>query len=89
MAPASTLAAPTSVIQERTFEAPGPGSWELDQTHFTRPLTIFAQETIAEPFGRGFADSTARYGLLLERIQVAPVHGLGYMQPRPVGAPRW
>jgi rifampicin phosphotransferase len=75
------------VAQTRTYEAPGPGAWELDQTHFVRPLTAFSQELISEPFVRGFSEGTRRYGLLLDSMVPRPVHGFGYMQARPVGAP--
>jgi rifampicin phosphotransferase len=77
----------TSITHTRRFEAPGPGAWELDQTHFVRPLTPFYSELIAEPFARGFGEGTRRYGLLLDTLVPGPVHGLGYMQARPVGAP--
>jgi rifampicin phosphotransferase len=77
----------TPITQTRTFEAPGPGAWELAQTHFVRPLTPFFDEMIAEPFARGFREGTRRYGLLLDALVPHPVHGFGYMQARPVGAP--
>jgi rifampicin phosphotransferase len=77
----------TPIAKTRTFEAPGPGAWELDQTHFVRPLTPFAQELIVAPFVRGFSEGTRRYGLLLDSLVPHPVHGFGYMQARPVGAP--
>jgi rifampicin phosphotransferase len=77
----------TPITQTRRFEAPGPGAWELDQTHFVRPLTPFYSELIAEPFARGFGEGTRRYGLLLDTLVPGPVHGLGYIQARPVGAP--
>jgi rifampicin phosphotransferase len=77
----------TPTTMTRSFEAPGPGAWELDQTHFVRPLTPFFAEMIAEPFARGFGEGTRRYGLLLDTLVPHPVHGLGYMQARAVGAP--
>jgi rifampicin phosphotransferase len=77
----------TPTAKTRTFEAPGPGAWELDHTHFVRPLTPFFGELIAEPFTRGFREGTRRYGLLLDALVPHPVHGFGYMQARAVGAP--
>jgi pyruvate,water dikinase len=74
-------------MKDLTFLPPGPGAWELDQTHFIRPLTLFAQETITEPFIRGFSEGTRRYGVLLDTLEPRMVHGLVYMRPRPVGAP--
>ena len=29
-------------MDEANFEAPGKGSWELDSTHFTRPIARFS-----------------------------------------------
>jgi pyruvate,water dikinase len=74
-------------LRGRKFEAPGPGAWELDQAHFTRPFTAFAQELLREPFMRGFAEGTRRYGLLLDTMEPGMVHGFAYMKARPVGAP--
>jgi pyruvate,water dikinase len=37
---------------------------------------------------RGFAEGTARFGLLLDRIQPACVNGFVYTQPVPFGAPK-
>jgi rifampicin phosphotransferase len=77
----------TPITKTRTFEAPGPGAWELDQTHFVRPLTPLLADLIAEPFARGFREGTRRYGLMLDALVPHPVHGFGYMQARAVGAP--
>lgn len=68
------------------FEPPGPGSWTLDTTHFPQPATRFVIELFAEPARRGFADATARYGLLMSHIDWAFVHGWAYLCPRPVHA---
>ncbi|HET6652649.1 MAG TPA: PEP-utilizing enzyme [Nocardioides sp.] len=68
-------------MDEANFEAPGKGSWELDSTHFTRPIARFSGDKIIEAFPRGFAEGTARYGLLLDHLQPALVNGFLYMQP--------
>ena len=31
------------------FKAPGPGSWELEQTHFAKPVTRYVSALFAEP----------------------------------------
>jgi len=67
-----------------SFEPPGPGSWTLDTAHFPRPATRFAIELFPEPARRGFKQATARYGLLLDHIEWAFVHGWAYLCPRPV-----
>jgi len=70
------------------FEPPGPGSWALDATHFTRPVTRFIEELFPATFFRGFGESLSRYGLLLEYLDYAFVNGFPYFCPRPVGAPK-
>lgn len=69
------------------WEAPGPGAWELETTHASRPWSLFVQDVYVDSFGRGFQHGTARYGLMLSHIQPAFVHGFFYMQARPFGAP--
>jgi phosphohistidine swiveling domain-containing protein len=70
-----------------TFSAPGPGVWELEQTHFTRPASRLAAETWPESLARGFAEGTRRYGLLLDTLELRPVNDFMYTRFRAVGAP--
>jgi phosphohistidine swiveling domain-containing protein len=70
------------------FEPPGPGSWALDATHFTRPVTRFVAEIFPGEFARGFGEGLQRYGLLLENLDYQFVEGVPYFCLRPVGAPR-
>ncbi|HWF34557.1 MAG TPA: hypothetical protein VG295_04285, partial [Solirubrobacteraceae bacterium] len=65
------------------FEPPGPGFWTLDTAHFPQPATPFVIELFAEPARRGFAEATARYGLLMDHIEWAFVHQWAYLCPRP------
>jgi pyruvate,water dikinase len=58
--------------------------WTLDTAHFPQPATPFVIELFAEPAKRGFADATARYGVLMSHIDWAFVHGCAYLCPRPV-----
>jgi len=69
------------------FKAPGPGSWELEQTHFARPATRYAGAVVGAPLARGFAEGTARYGLLLDTLQMRFVNDFAYGKLVPVGAP--
>jgi pyruvate,water dikinase len=71
----------------KTFEPPRPGAWEIDLTHFPRPSTRFVSETFVQEFTRGFAEGSKMYGLLLDHLDQAHIHGFVYMAPRPVGAP--
>jgi pyruvate,water dikinase len=72
--------------EEPVFEVPGPGSWELETTHFPRPLARFGAAAIIAGFHRGFSESTARYGLLLDHIEGTFVNGFSYNQPAMFGA---
>jgi rifampicin phosphotransferase len=66
---------------------PGKGSWELDASHFPRPASLIAQKIYSGAFTLGLAESTRRYGLLLDRLAYEPVNGWFYNQVRIVGAP--
>ena len=77
-----------TLVTEQRFAPPDPGSWFLDPTHWTRPLTRFQQEIFPEAFQRGFGESLRRYGSLLEYLDVGFVNGFPYYCARPVGAPR-
>jgi rifampicin phosphotransferase len=76
------------VATEPKFEPPGPGSWSLDYSHYTRPATRFQAEVFPEQFVRGFRESLKRYGLLLDYLDWEFVNGFPYYCPRPVGAPK-
>lgn len=70
-----------------TWEAPGKGPWELETTHFQRPATRFAGTTYVEAFGRGFAQGTERFGMLLSHLQPGLSNNFLYMQPVAFMAP--
>jgi pyruvate,water dikinase len=71
-----------------TFSPPSPGAWELEQTHLTRPPSIFMASVIPEPMMAGFKEGTRTYGLLLDHLEVAIVNRFLYVAPRAVGAPK-
>src|SRR5919112_3915483 len=77
-----------TVVAERTFAPPGPGSWFLDPTHWTRPVTRFQAEVFPAAFERGFGESLRRYGSLLEYLEAGFVNGFPYYCARAVGARR-
>ena len=64
----------------RTYETPGPGTWEQDPTHFPRPVTQYAFDVFSEPFTRGFKEGSARYGLLFSHLEPALVNGFLYLK---------
>jgi pyruvate,water dikinase len=63
---------------KQPFEAPGPGSWFLDTTHFTRPATAFYAETWTAPASAGFAAGARRHGILRGDVAFAHVNGFVY-----------
>jgi len=73
--------------EPRSFDAPGPGPWEAETTHFPRPITRFAADAFVRAFPVGFAEGSARYGLLLSHFKAALVNGFFYQQPVAFGAP--
>lgn len=70
-----------------SFAAPGKGPWELETTHFSRPVARFTSATYLAAFPRGFAEGTARYGLLIDHLKPGLSNGFLYMQPAPFMAP--
>lgn len=70
-----------------SFEPPAPGSWTLDMTHWTRPVTRFVSELFPPTFRQAFAEGLRRYGFQLEAMEYAFVNGCPYYCLRPVGAP--
>jgi phosphohistidine swiveling domain-containing protein len=71
-----------------TWEPPGKGPWELEATHYSRPVTRFAQAPFCAGFIRGFSESTARYGVLLDHLEPGLANGFMYTQPAAFGAPK-
>ena len=63
---------------ELRFEAPGPGSWDMDAVHFPRPVTRYWMEMHPEPFRRGFREFTRFYGMLIDGIDYAYINGFCY-----------
>ncbi len=85
---ATATAASASVKTARKFDPPGPGSWEMDAVHFPRAVFGSFQVIFPKAFSEGFQDCCARYGMLLESMDVRFVHGFPYLQPRIVGVPQ-
>ena len=54
-------------MDDETFDPPNNGTWELDTTHVSRPISWFTRAALLSGFPRGFAEGLARYGLLLGR----------------------
>ncbi|WP_210547241.1 hypothetical protein [Rhodoferax sp. PAMC 29310] len=75
------------MTQSIAFKPPGPVSWELDTTHWSRPVTRFTQEAVINGFAKGFATSAERYGLMLNHLEPAFVNGFNYLKAVGFGAP--
>ena len=73
-------------MEKLTFEAPGPGAWELDATHRgRRPVSHFVREELMREVAEGSKVLVERYGLPLEGIRGELVHGCLYLRPTGLG----
>src|ERR1700734_4520573 len=70
--------------QQVTFEAPGPGFWELNAVHTSRPFTRFMADILPAPAAEGFRGMCRRYGLLIDQLEHQFVNGFLYRAVRPV-----
>ena len=70
------------------FTPPSPGAWELEQTHLTRPPSMFSASVMPDAMMAGFKAGTHHYGLLLDHLEVAVINRFYYFAPRAVGAPK-
>jgi pyruvate,water dikinase len=68
----------------QTYEAPDPGTWEQDATHFPRPVTQYLFDVFAQPFMRGWKEGTGRYGLLFSHLEPALINGFLYYKANDV-----
>lgn len=69
------------------FTPPGPGSWILDASHVDRPHCRYVSDFLERYATEGFRKGFARYGVLLDTIEIRSVNSLPYMAIRPLGAP--
>ena len=77
-----------TIVAERTFVPPGPGSWFLDPTHWTRPVTRFHAEIFPDAFKRGFEREPPSLRIVARIPGGGLCQWLPYYCARPVGAPR-
>lgn len=66
---------------------PAPGPWQQDSAHAPCSQTAAMRSLYPEGFNRGFTETFARYGLLLDRLAMAQVNGFTYHQPQPFDMP--
>ncbi|HEX6945587.1 MAG TPA: PEP-utilizing enzyme [Casimicrobiaceae bacterium] len=74
-------------MTELVFVAPDNALWEQDGVHFPRPVTRFLQDVFPDGFIRGFQSGTACYGLLLDHLRPAFLHGFFFSRAVMVGVP--
>ena len=74
----------TTAADELRFEAPGPGTYELDPVHMPRPMTRYWSEIHPASFARGTADFARFYGMLIDGLAMTYVNGFGYKNVQPV-----
>ena len=70
------------------FTPPSAGAWELEQTHLTKPPSVFMADVQPHPMMAGFREGTRRYGVLLDYLDIAVINRFLYVAPRAVGAPK-
>ncbi len=66
---------------------PGPGPWQQDSAHTPVSQTTIMAEVYPAGFNRGFTETFARYGVLLDRLAMGVVNGFTYHQPQPFDMP--
>ena len=66
---------------------PGPGPWLQDRAHLPAAVTPLMQTAYPPGMMRGFAETLAPWGALLDTMNVHYVNGFAYMQPVPFDAP--
>jgi rifampicin phosphotransferase len=70
-----------------TFEPPGPGPWMQDRAHVPDGFSPIMAELYPEHAMRGFAETFARFGALLDGLAWGNVNGYPYHQPLPFDRP--
>jgi phosphohistidine swiveling domain-containing protein len=66
---------------------PAPGPWQQDSAHAPISQTAAMSSLYPEGFNRGFSETFARYGMLLDRLAMAQLNGFTYHQPQPFDMP--
>lgn len=74
-------------MADLSFEKPGPGTWELEDAHFSKPFSRWMQEVFPPAMSEGFGQSMAHYGMLLDAPDIEPVNGFIYASFKPVVGP--
>lgn len=70
-----------------TFEPPGPGTWQQDRSHMPEPMTRLGFDLAAAPFADGFTKTFRDYGVPVQSVTMASVHGYMYLRLQFAGEP--
>lgn len=74
-------------MAETDWTPPGPGPWRQDRAHLPASVTPLLQEIYPSGFAKGFAETFAAWGVLLDTMSLTYVNGFPYVQPVPFDAP--
>lgn len=74
-------------MQHTDWPPPGPGPWRQDRAHLPVAVTPLLQQIYPEGFARGFAETCAPWGVLLDTVRLEYVNGFPYVQPQPFDRP--
>lgn len=69
------------------WNAPSPGPWQQDSAHNPVAQSAIMQVVYPDGFNRGFTETFAVYGVLLDRLAMCSVNGFTYHQPQPFDLP--
>jgi rifampicin phosphotransferase len=74
-------------MTEVDWTPPGPGPWRQDRAHLPFSVTPLLQEAYPAGYERGFRETLAAFGALLDTLRLEFVNGFPYAQPVPLDAP--
>lgn len=78
---------PDTALTAIEWHAPGPGPWGQDRAHFPASITAMLQAVYPSGMSRGFAETFADWGVLLDGFTLTFVNGFPYTQVTPIDAP--
>lgn len=79
--------APETHSGSEDYPIPGPGAWVLEMLHWMDPTSEYMTEVYPVTMPEGMRRGSARYGLLLDSLDMAFVNSFLYVRSRGVGAP--
>ncbi len=69
---------------DAVFEAPGPGTWELDRSHYDSGITPIIEEVASTAAITAYRETFARTGVPADGIEFKAVNGFVYARVRPL-----